>query len=381
MKIICWQPLLTDHQAYTYGALADRVDHLRINVWRTEDATRAAHGWQRRSGAAGEERQVPAVGWWRWARKQLNQDRDAIHLFGSPFENRRQIMVMVAACLAGRRVALISEPYSTSVTGYFATSTWKDRVKHRLRPWRYRSYGALIARRIDTVFAISPAACDVYAAMGVPADRIAPFGYFVPGPGTLPAPERSSSASLRLVFVGSLIERKGLRTAIKAVAQARAAGMEVTLDLYGAGDPTIWAGEGITYRGMLAFGDVGRELAHYDALVLPSFFDGWGVIVNEAIQAGVPVICSDAVGASAIVSAHGCGTVFHAGDPASLAKVIDEWQRDPALRTAAAQAAQRTAPLLEPTVAADYMVQTLVARGQKLPTPDAPWYQWDRGAA
>jgi glycosyltransferase involved in cell wall biosynthesis len=35
-----------------------------------------------------------------------------------------------------------------------------------------------------------------------------------------------------------------------------------------------------------------------DIFVLPSRYDGWGVVVNQALGAGLPIICSDAVGAA-----------------------------------------------------------------------------------
>ena len=38
-----------------------------------------------------------------------------------------------------------------------------------------------------------------------------------------------------------------------------------------------------------------------DLLVLPSRFDGWGAVVNEALGAGTPVLVSDLCGSSYLV--------------------------------------------------------------------------------
>jgi len=35
-----------------------------------------------------------------------------------------------------------------------------------------------------------------------------------------------------------------------------------------------------------------------DLFVLPIRYDGWGIVVNQAVGAGLPAICSDAVGAA-----------------------------------------------------------------------------------
>ena len=42
-----------------------------------------------------------------------------------------------------------------------------------------------------------------------------------------------------------------------------------------------------------------RFFARADVFVLPSRYDGWGVVVNQALGAGLPILCSDAVGAAA----------------------------------------------------------------------------------
>ena len=48
-----------------------------------------------------------------------------------------------------------------------------------------------------------------------------------------------------------------------------------------------------------------------DVLILPSLYDGWGAVVNEALQVGCFVICSDACGASNLLLANNnLGLVF-----------------------------------------------------------------------
>lgn len=375
MRLICWHPLMTDHQAYTYIALAPLIEHLRVHTWRNDDKVRMAQGWHRHSGPAGEEQAVPLDRWFSWSLAALRQDRDAVHVFGSPFEDWRQITVMLMACAMRRRVAIISEPYSVSDSGYFtSTMHWKDRLKRRLRPWLYQGYGALFARRLDAVFAISPLACEQFVSMGVEPERIAPFGYFVPQ--TTRTEARRATNTLRLAFVGSLIPRKGIDTAVRAIAMLRTDRRSVTLDLYGSGTPggDLHLNEGVTYQGTLPFGSVATALGDYDALVVPSLFDGWGVVVNEAIQAGIPVIASDATGAGAIVAAQECGALFPVGDASALAALLRSWVDAPEQVSAARIAAVRAAPLLDPSVAADYIVRVLNARAHGRATPDAPWY-------
>jgi len=73
----------------------------------------------------------------------------------------------------------------------------------------------------------------------------------------------------------------------------------------------------------------GRELAkHYlasDALVLASRDDPWGLVVNEAMAAGLPVVCSDACGANLDLVEEGVtGFDFSSGSADDLAFAIEK---------------------------------------------------------
>lgn len=385
IRYICWQPLLTDHQAYTYDALRDMAGGLlSVNVGRVHDSVRAAQGWVNTGGGNLAKQHIPEKAWRAWAREQLDLYPDAIHLFGSPFEQRRQIQIMSMACQLGRKVALISEPFSPNGVGYLTdVGRMRGWLKASLRPLLYRFYGLHFARKIHAVFGISPLACDQYAEMGIARDRIFPFGYFVPGPisknSAQPIEGLPQKAPLRLVFVGALIARKGLHVAIDAVRRLRNRGHEVTLDVYGPGEPADYPfDEGIRYCGVIPFGHSGETIARYDAMILPSVFDGWAVVVNEALQAGVPVCCSDAVGAGAVVRSHAAGATFPVGDPGALAAVIHQWIADPATLAAVRAGAQRVAPLLEPRIAAQYIHQAIKALEGDGARPDPAWYMWPR---
>jgi len=86
-----------------------------------------------------------------------------------------------------------------------------------------------------------------------------------------------------------------------------------------------------------------RELRNFyaaaDVLVLPSvptrtFREPWGLVVNEAMNRGLPVIASDAVGAAAggLVRDGRNGAIVPAGDPIALAAALRRLAGDPALR-------------------------------------------------
>lgn len=66
-----------------------------------------------------------------------------------------------------------------------------------------------------------------------------------------------------------------------------------------------------------------------DVFVLPSRFEPWGLVVNEVMNAGKPVIVSDQVGSGPdLVMPGGNGGVFRAGDAADLADQLRPWLLD-----------------------------------------------------
>ena len=61
-----------------------------------------------------------------------------------------------------------------------------------------------------------------------------------------------------------------------------------------------------------------------DIFILPSIYDGWGAVVNEALQAGCYVLVTDACGAADLIKQdERLGQVFHPKDYKALAACMD----------------------------------------------------------
>lgn len=74
-----------------------------------------------------------------------------------------------------------------------------------------------------------------------------------------------------------------------------------------------------------------------DVLVLPSTAESWGLVVNEALAMGLPVIASDAVGSVDDLVLHGrTGFVAPAGDAQALGRAMAQLAREPGTRRAMA---------------------------------------------
>jgi glycosyltransferase involved in cell wall biosynthesis len=177
------------------------------------------------------------------------------------------------------------------------------------------------------LLAISLRAVEQFKRSGLRDEQVFPFGYFVPSASIVDQSNRSLGGAIRLIFVGSLLPRKGLDIAIAAVTCCQQQGLSVTLDVYGVGDVKKYITDesrGTTYRGTIPFGHAQAVIAQYDVLILPSRHDGWGVVVNEALLQGVPVIASENVGACCLVEANKVGAIFRNEDVVSLQQILQQ---------------------------------------------------------
>lgn len=69
--------------------------------------------------------------------------------------------------------------------------------------------------------------------------------------------------------------------------------------------------------------DIASELARLHLLLIPSVAEPFGRVVQEAADAGLPVIASDSGGLGEICKRYNYGTIFHYPDPVNLARLIE----------------------------------------------------------
>lgn len=203
-----------------------------------------------------------------------------------------------------------------------------------------KEFRAFVAKRKDAeivladhVITCSTLARDSYVAAGVPADRVhlLPLG-FDPGIFT-PVDDPGRSGPLRLAFVGRFTKVKGADVLAEAVEKlaAEAVPYELRIAADASGDQEIRArlDAHATLLGKLPHAQLPDLYRWADALVLPSRFDSFGLVVLEALACGLPVIVSDRVGAKDFVE-HGVnGRIVPSGDAEALADTLTQLARTP----------------------------------------------------
>jgi alpha-maltose-1-phosphate synthase len=120
---------------------------------------------------------------------------------------------------------------------------------------------------------------------------IVPYGAPSPISGEISRP----SGRLKVLFAGSLGQRKGLSYLLKAVEMLHG-GVELTLLGRKTVDgcaPLEAAVRKYRWLPTLSHAAVLREMQNHDVLVLPSLFEGFGLVILEAMAQGGPVITTD----------------------------------------------------------------------------------------
>jgi len=136
---------------------------------------------------------------------------------------------------------------------------------------------------------------------------------------------------LTILYCGQLIPRKGLDTLMHAFNNLIEAGHNLRLRLVGTGPAENSlrkqlhdrARLSVEFSGFHPVEDLPELFAESDLFVLPSRYDGWGVVVNQALGAGLPVICSDRVGAADdLIEEDRNGYRFPVGDVQTLSNKL-----------------------------------------------------------
>jgi glycosyltransferase involved in cell wall biosynthesis len=166
-----------------------------------------------------------------------------------------------------------------------------------------------------------------------------------------------------VLFVGKLIALKGIPILIEALARLAASGRAVRLLVVGSGPLARELAEMANARSLPAtfVGFVNQVrmpeiYASADVLVLPSYSETWGIVVNEAFACRLPAIVSDRVGCAPDMITDGLtGAVVEAGNVERLAAAVDQWCR-PRDDTAICRALDAITARYSPASSADAFV-------------------------
>jgi glycosyltransferase involved in cell wall biosynthesis len=247
-----------------------------------------------------------------------------------------------------------------------------------------RLFGGWVGRRAIGMLAVSHFAEQFYIELGFDTERVFPFGYFRAGSHRPQIGARSRvKERTEVIFVGQLIHRKGVDFLLEAMVPLFDQHSDLFLSVVGAGieaqaleacAQALGVQDRVNFEGTIGSDKIQARLVSADLLVLPSRWDGWGMVVNEALSAGVPVIASDRCGAADLVQ-HGVnGYVFRSEDVEDLRQCLRSFLENADARSVMRSAAANTGRAVSAEAVAPYLIECLKhMTGESSVRPVLPW--------
>lgn len=235
----------------------------------------------------------------------------------------------LAWCRARRRALVVLTEVTTAVQ---LTLARPQRLVHR---W--------LARRADGFIAVSAAARERLLAIGAAPEAVTVSLQPIDEDAltrALATRRPVELAPVEVLAVARLVADKELGALLDAFAAAALKEDEATLRIVGGGplerelrERAAALGVPARFSGAIGAGELPARYASAGLFVLPSRFEPFGVALREAVAAGLPVVCSTAVGAAADLARDGLNAILVApGDVAALAAALDRVCRDAGLR-------------------------------------------------
>jgi len=235
--------------------------------------------------------------------------------------------------------ALVITPHSDA-----GRPSWSKSVFDRIVP-------ALTLKKASRIIAVSDHEAAYLAELGVPPERIhvIPNGVDLGEFAQLPPAPVTRDGIIGL-FVGRIDpDQKGLDTLVRAMALLpRSFPLRIRLvgEDWGGTEPLrslaqrLGVADRLTFVGKLERQALLQEYARAQFLVLPSLFEPFGIVLLEAMAAGLPVIASRVGGIPEIVQDGETGLLVEPGNPGALAESLLRLGNNERLRGSMGRAAQ-----------------------------------------
>ena len=239
----------------------------------------------------------------------MHSGEGAVHVF-CVYQNSpvwRQLILQ--AKKLGLRVIVYAEAPCEMCVGFKALL---KRIYYRfVLPLKVRD----VARAADMFISQSGRmGMDRLARLGWAREKIVPFGYASDAAEVgVQSWSGRMDGTLRVLHTGVETPYRDVETLLRAVKILKKKGVVV---------------EVVRTHGGVPLYELERLCKWADVFVACGLCEPWGMRVNDAIHAGLPVVVSDGMGARMIVEQHACGSVYKAGDAKALADVLYRFATD-----------------------------------------------------
>ena len=209
-----------------------------------------------------------------------------------------------------------------------------------------RSATQSMLNRCQRIIAVSQALSEATVALGIPPNQVEVVPDGIDLDRFRPGPEVRDPL---ILFVGSLIERKGIRYLLQAFSKVVQHFPDYRLAIVGGGESQplkslaaeLGIGPFVSFVGPQSQAQIGEWMRKAKVFVLPSLEEALGIVLLEALASGTPCIGTHVGGIPEIISPE-VGRLVPAADSEALAEALEAVLADPAqLRIMSRQARQR----------------------------------------
>ncbi|MDZ8117743.1 glycosyltransferase family 4 protein [Pontiella agarivorans] len=306
IKTCIWMNIPSHYQSAFFQALDARDDvDLSVVYFNGASSDRAAEGWN--SGHEQKAYEIFAEGNTE-PQKQVERVEDwsnRVHIICGYFNEA----LIDFFCKRDVRWCHWSEKPGIRLAELLGYHMSLFRLLYPFQLLAKRSYGARIRNYALGAFGQGHLAKSAFQRMGVPAAKTADL-YYSPGPLSPAEPCRQMMdfAAGRKIFlmVGALCKRKGIDVLLKAFSRIENnrewcivfCGLDKADGAYKALSEKLGIQDQVLFLGAYPIERISEVYCAADVFVLPSRFDGWGTVFNEAASLGVPLIGTDLCGGS-----------------------------------------------------------------------------------
>ena len=319
MRLVFWQNTISPHLAPQWRALCEAGYHVAVVALGDLTSRRRLMGWETPETGNAEVFIAPAAS---TVEALVSRDPErTVHVLGGAWLSK-----------VGREVIRLCHQHRCRF-GIMSEAANGRGWKGAARRLRYVLERCTRGRSAGFVLAMGELGVRWFVQCGYRASTVFPYAYTVePRPPFSPLRPERDARCVALISVGALAPWKGHDVLLRALAQV--ADTRWRLALIGEGPMADRLARFATSRvisARVAFSpfrpheEVMRQIAASDLLVLPSRWDGWGAVVNEALMCGVPVVCTDRCGARDLLTQAWRGEVVPAGSAAALGSALTRW--------------------------------------------------------
>lgn len=159
---------------------------------------------------------------------------------------------------------------------------------------------------------------------------------------TIPLERWRPGSMNEFLYVGRLLEYKGIEDLIKAVAIRQRSGRQIQLNIVGKGTDSyesylkqlvqsLGLEAYVHFHGRKSNEAVRRWMASSAALIVPSRREAYGIVALEGMAIGTPIIASNAGGLAEVVP-NACALTFEAGNVSQLSEALGNLIDNPSLQ-------------------------------------------------